>query len=98
MTTYPSWAAGLLSLPLLVVRIFAADTAPPPPEVRIVSPPGGSVFAESSDILVLAGVKDSDGPVLTVQFFANGASLGVVTNQFPGPRSEERRVGKECVD
>ena len=85
MTTYPSWAAGLLSLPLLVVRIFAADATPPPPEVRIVSPPGGSVFAESSDILVLAGVKDSDGPVLTVQFFANGASLGVVTNQFPGP-------------
>src|SRR5438132_8529668 len=85
MTTNPSFLGGLLSFLLVGAQVLAADASNQPPQVKIVSPPDGAVFVQSSDILILAGVKETDGPVLTVEFFADGASLGVVTNCFPGP-------------
>jgi len=85
MTPNPSFWGGLLSILLAGAQVLAADAGNQPPQVRIVGPPDGAVFVEPSDIMILAGVKDTDGTVLTVEFFANDASLGVVTNRFPGP-------------
>src|SRR2546430_13004483 len=85
MTMNPSFWGSLLSFLLVGAQVLAADASNQPPQVKIVSPPDGAVFVESSDITILAGVKDTDGPVLTVEFFADGLRLGVVSDRFPGP-------------
>ena len=72
--------SGVLPGLLLCTRLFAADLTNQPPEVKIVGPPDGAVFVASSDILILAAARDADGTVQTVEFFADGNSLGVVTN------------------
>ena len=51
-----------------------------PPVVDVVSPPDGSVFLAPVDIRLVAAAKDPDGWVETVEFFADGVSLGVVRN------------------
>ena len=75
-----SYRAGIVSVLLVATRVVAADITNQPPQVKIFSPPDGAVFAESSDILVLAAARDPDGVVQTVEFFADAKSLGVVTN------------------
>ena len=71
---------GILLAALACTGLFAADSSNQPPQVKIVSPPDGAVFTESSDILILAAARDPDGFVQAVEFFADGKSLGVVTN------------------
>jgi hypothetical protein len=67
------------------VNIAVSTNGPPPPTnippiVAIVSPPNGAVYIAPADVLIYADARDPDGFVRTVQFFANGASLGIVTN------------------
>jgi Calx-beta domain/Bacterial Ig domain len=61
---------------------FIQDNEPKndPPKVAITSPPSGSVFLAPVDIRLIAAATDGDGWVRTVEFFAEGRSLGVVTN------------------
>lgn len=63
-----------------VVVIEDNDPANRPPEVRIVAPTDPSFFPEGADIPIAAHAGDADGYVATVEFFANGRSLGIRTN------------------
>src|SRR5260370_1402582 len=56
-----------------------------PPRVAIISPPDGSTFETPLDLPIVARATDSDGRVHTVEFFGDGTSLGIVTNQPPTP-------------
>lgn len=47
-----------------------------PPVVRIISPPNGAVFHAPVNIPIFAYAADFEGSVTTVQFFADGGSLG----------------------
>jgi hypothetical protein len=51
-----------------------------PPGVRIVTPTNGASFLSRPNIEIAANASDSNGWVTTVEFFANGAKIGVVTN------------------
>ena len=51
-----------------------------PPVVNIAYPPEGSVFYTPVNIPIVAAAKDLDGLVVSVEFFADSVSLGVVTN------------------
>lgn len=48
-----------------------------PPRVGIETPRSGASFAAPASILISAQASDSDGVVRSVEFFANGRSLGV---------------------
>lgn len=48
-----------------------------PPVVSISSPSNGSSFTEGTSITITASASDPDGSVTQVEFFANGASIGV---------------------
>src|SRR5689334_23435324 len=85
MTIKRCFLGGVLSVCLIGTSASAADATNQPPRISIVSPPNGAVFVGSPDVLLVAGVKDTDGTVQTVEFFSDGTSLGVVTNRFPGP-------------
>jgi hypothetical protein len=50
-----------------------------PPAVAIVSPPDGATFVAPDSIRIIASARDPDGWVRSVEFFADGQSLGVVT-------------------
>ncbi len=52
-----------------------------PPAVALVRPPDGALFDAGDDIPLVARADDRDGRVRTVEFFADGVSLGVVTNR-----------------
>lgn len=51
-----------------------------PPKVAVISPPDGAVFVAPVDIRIAAEAHDGDGWVRTVEFFADGTSLGIVSN------------------
>ena len=50
-----------------------------PPSVSITMPGEGSMFTEGDNITLEASASDSDGSVTQVEYFADGASLGVGT-------------------
>lgn len=50
-----------------------------PPVVSISAPANGSAFAAGTNISVGANASDSDGSVARVEFFRNGASIGIDT-------------------
>ena len=52
----------------------------PLPEVRIVSPANGADFADQAPINLYAAAGETNGVIDTVEFFANGDSLGTATN------------------
>ncbi len=60
------------------------DINPPPtnipPSVHIYTPTNNSSFFEPANIFIGAEAADKDGYVKTVEFFENGISLGVKTN------------------
>ncbi|HEX4644787.1 MAG TPA: Ig-like domain-containing protein, partial [Verrucomicrobiae bacterium] len=67
------------------VNIMVTTNLPPPPtnippHVEIVHPTNGSTFYSNANVEICASAWDPDGFVKTVEFFENGASLGVVTN------------------
>jgi hypothetical protein len=73
-----------------VAQIADNDSQPPnrPPQVSLVRPPDGAIFEAQEDILLVARASDADGRVVRVEFFADGTSLGIVTNRpVPVPLS-----------
>ncbi|MEX3073826.1 Ig-like domain-containing protein [Vibrio alginolyticus] len=54
-------------------------TCSAPPQVSITSPVDGQIFLAGSSNNVSAEANDADGSVTQVEFFANNASLGVVS-------------------
>ncbi len=98
--------AGTYSLTALVIDSFANQgvssavtvdvepTSPVLPNVSITSPAAGSVLPINTPTSISASASDSDGSIVQVEIFANGASLGTVTGfpltidwtpTFPGP-------------
>ncbi len=55
-----------------------------PPEVSIVVPTNGAEFYTPLNLPIVACARDIDGVVVSVQFFENGNSLGIVSNS-PSP-------------
>ena len=51
-----------------------------PPSVKLINPPSGSVLKGPLDVHLVAAADDRDGGIAAVEFFANGQSLGVVSN------------------
>ncbi len=66
--------------PKLVVSYTASASAPPsfnqPPTVELASPAPDSIHSLGAQLVVSAGANDTDGRVLLVEFFANGAKIG----------------------
>jgi len=56
-----------------------------PPSVSLVTPAGGASFLSKPNILLAATASDSNGWVTSVQFLANGNSVGAVSNYPFGP-------------
>jgi hypothetical protein len=52
----------------------------PTPEVRIINPVNGAKFADQAPINLYAAAGETNGVIKTVEFLANGASLGTATN------------------
>ncbi len=52
----------------------------PVPQTRIINPVNGAEFPDLAAINLYAAAGEVGGVVDTVEFLANGASLGVVTN------------------
>jgi Bacterial Ig domain/Calx-beta domain len=74
----------IVTWPSVAVASIADNDFEPtnqPPHVSIVSPPDGAEFEAFDDILIVAKAVDRDGRVRTVEFFADGVSLGTVTNR-----------------
>jgi hypothetical protein len=71
------------------VFITPAGVTNIPPLATITSPPDGSTFATPGIIPLVALGSDPDGVVVSMEFFADGTSLGIVTNWVvvdpPGP-------------
>jgi hypothetical protein len=59
---------------------IAVSTNLPSPQVRIVSPATGAEFPDLVNINIYAAAAEVGGVVKTVEFLANGKSLGVATN------------------
>ncbi len=55
----------------------AANT---PPSISITSPAGGVTFTAPASVTITANATDSDGTVAQVEFFVDGASVGVDTS------------------
>jgi Bacterial Ig domain/Calx-beta domain len=71
---------GRPSSATVIINDVENVSANQPPVVKITSPGNGQSFPALTDILISAAASDPDGTVLTVEFFANGKSLGVKTN------------------
>ncbi|NBV23716.1 MAG: hypothetical protein EBS05_17570, partial [Proteobacteria bacterium] len=57
----------------------AVLTANPPPSVTLTSPANGQSFGIGTNITLSASASDPDGTVASVEFFANGVSVGTDT-------------------
>jgi hypothetical protein len=53
------------------------ETPNEPPTVRMTAPLAGATFTEPAAITITASPNDPDGTISSVQFFANGAPIGV---------------------
>jgi plastocyanin len=58
------------------VRVLPVNRAP---TISITSPPDQANFSAPADITVEANVSDPDGDAVSVEFFMNGTSIGVVS-------------------
>jgi hypothetical protein len=64
----------------VVVTIVPAPESNSPPSVHIYTPTNNASFVAPASIFIGAEASDKDGYVSTVEFFANGNSLGAKTN------------------
>ena len=64
--------------PLNMVGSITVQSANAPPSVAIINPPNGANFDSPANINLEATAFDTDGDPVTVEFFMNGTSLGVV--------------------
>ncbi|MGA3181926.1 MAG: Ig-like domain-containing protein [Verrucomicrobiota bacterium] len=69
---------------------ITVTTRLPAPAVRIAAPMNGSSFPSNADINIVAAAGETGGAIATVEFLAQGKSLGVVTNNpaWPWPAPE----------
>jgi hypothetical protein len=65
-----------------VVNVTVAGQSASAPTVAITSPVGGASLPVGVASIITANAADSDGTIASVEFFANGVSLGVKT-AFP---------------
>ncbi len=69
------------------INISVITPPPPPtnvpPTVRITNPTNNSTFISPATVRFYALANDSDGHVVSVEFFAGDTSLGVTTNAYP---------------
>jgi hypothetical protein len=72
----------IVGQPGRAVAYIRDNDLPPnqPPSVALISPPNGAFFTAPANIRLVASAKDIDGWVSSVEFFANGTSLGIVSN------------------
>jgi hypothetical protein len=68
---------------------IAVSTNLPAPVVRIVSPAPGAEFPDLVKINIYAAAAEVGGVVNTVEFLANGKSLGVATNHLAAEPSSQ---------
>src|SRR4051812_42856202 len=68
-------------LGIFVTNTFADNI---PPKCQITEPASGHVFTNPEQINIWANAADADGSVVSVEAFADGQSLGVIT---PNPAS-----------
>jgi hypothetical protein len=68
---------------------IAVSTNLPAPAVRIVSPAPGAEFPDLVNINIYAAAAEVGGVVNTVEFLANGNSLGVATNYLAAEPSSQ---------
>ena len=83
------YVVGRSSRAQLVIQDDERTNLPLPPSVEIVRPRTGSEFKDSQSITLFASADDRDGRVVSVEFFANGESLGSVRSPGNG-RSQLR--------
>jgi hypothetical protein len=75
------YATDLSLRPKLTI-VYSTGGGPPsntPPTVSLTSPSSGATITLGESFTLSANAADSDGSVTSVQFFANGASVGVDT-------------------
>ncbi|MBD1572378.1 chitinase [Vibrio sp. S17_S38] len=68
-----------------------------PPVVTLTTPQDGSVVLAGSDVNVTAQASDPDGSITSVEFFANGASLGVDTQAPYSAQWSATLVGSNSI-
>ncbi|MFC4401114.1 Ig-like domain-containing protein, partial [Mariniflexile soesokkakense] len=66
-----------LSTSTSIAVITTGNATPKLPTVSITSPTDGSSFADGSSVNIEASASDSDGNVVQVEFFVDGASVGI---------------------
>ncbi|WP_221030636.1 beta strand repeat-containing protein [Actomonas aquatica] len=64
------------------ISVTVSTTSPATPSVTVTSPSAGAVLPVNTSTTINATASDSDGTIASVEFFANGQSLGIDTN-FP---------------
>ena len=69
----------------------------PTPVVRIVSPAPGAEFPDLANINIYAAATEVGGVVDTVEFLANGKSLGVATNYLAAEPSSQFHLRMQWV-
>jgi hypothetical protein len=74
-----------------------------PPSVSMLAPTNGASYLSRPNIVLAATASDSNGWVTSVQFYAGGTNLGVVSNTLSGPpgrpltlRETRGRVAPVC--
>jgi plastocyanin len=75
--TYPYYCTPHAFAPFNMIGSITVRAANQPPTVTILSPSNGAAFPVGASIVIQAAAADSDGSVARVDFFANGASIGV---------------------
>jgi hypothetical protein len=74
-------AVWQLSIMILMTGfVVGASAKNLPPTVSILTPTNGQTFQSTADIPIVAQADDRDGFVRTVEFFVNGGSIGITTN------------------
>lgn len=68
---------------------ISVSTNLPVPSVRIVSPADGAVFPDLAPINIYAAATETGGVVNTVEFLANGKSLGIASNYLAAEPSSQ---------
>lgn len=76
-TNAPAYVVGSLDRALVYIVYNYTNL---PPSVSLTSPADGAMYPSKPNLVLTATASDSNGWVTSVQFFANGASLGVVSN------------------
>jgi len=69
--------ASATSAPVNITVLPGPPPSNPPPVVRIIAPPNGSVFQQPVHIPIYAYAADPGGSVASVEFFAGANSLGL---------------------